>query len=102
MSQPSDEMHPEDALAAMNYGLRAHTARIAELEREVETLRKDRERLDWLEGELDRERDAILDSRPIPHSLFRSNMAITRNRIDAARAQQAEQERDDPDDAAKG
>lgn len=51
---------------------------------EVRALRKDRERLDWLEGEMDRERQAIAHGMPIPRSLFRQNEPITRPLIDAA------------------
>lgn len=65
-------------------------ARIAELEAEVAALRRDRERLDWLEGEFQREHDWMMTAQwggnPCPKSLFRKNEPITREAIDAARA----------------
>lgn len=59
---------------------------IATLRAEVEGLRADAERLDLLEGEYERERQAILNHRPMPDSLFRMNMPITRAAIDAVKA----------------
>lgn len=52
--------------------------------------RRDRERLDWLEGEFQREHDWMMTAQwggnPCPKSLFRKNEPITREAIDAARA----------------
>jgi len=45
-------------------------------------LRKDRERVDWLEGEFQREQGEAV--RPGLRSLFRLNQPITRAAIDAA------------------
>lgn len=44
----------------------------------------DTEMLDWLEEEMEREEDAQREGTPIPHSLFRRNMPITRRSIYAA------------------
>jgi hypothetical protein len=52
---------------------------------ETAALRTDAERLDWLEGELEREQDLRLaGSLELPRSLFRRNVPITRAAIDAA------------------
>lgn len=53
---------------------------IAAKDREIAELRKDRERLDWLGNEVDRE----MNSRsPYVLSLFRRNVPVTREAIDA-------------------
>ncbi len=44
----------------------------------------DKVRLDWLEGELDREKDAMKSWAVLPCSLFRANLPITRAAIDLA------------------
>lgn len=59
----------------------------AECAAEIAALKADAERLDWLEGEEQREADANrLGTSPYPRSLFRENMPIMRESIDAARA----------------
>lgn len=50
---------------------------------ELRTAREDSRRLDWLEGEADREALPRPESRPL--SLFPLNLPITRKAIDAAR-----------------
>lgn len=50
---------------------------------------RDRERMDWLEGEYEREHIALIERRPLPRSLFRTNNVITRAAIDAARTGEA-------------
>lgn len=54
------------------------TAKLAEA-------RKDSERLDWLEGERERELKYLNQNGPYVPALFRTNMPITRVAIDAAR-----------------
>lgn len=46
--------------------------------------KRDTQRLDWLESEMERETKAIADQAPLPRSLFRRNMPITRAMIDKA------------------
>lgn len=50
---------------------------------------RDKERLDWLENEVAREQEYLSVERsqrtgPVPNSLFRRNVPITREAIDAA------------------
>lgn len=72
----------EFALAAWNR--RAADAELTALRERVAELERDAARLDWLEQEMEREREAIRRHRPPPDSLFRRNMPITRASIDAA------------------
>jgi hypothetical protein len=61
--------------------------RIEALERELLAAREDARRLDWLEAEHKREIAWLEIHEPtttMPHSLFRSNMPITRAAIDSA------------------
>ena len=57
-------------------------------EAEVAALRRDRERLDWLDGEFEREHEWMVTAQwgnnPYRKSLFRKNEPITRDAIDAA------------------
>ena len=53
----------------------------------------DTERLDWLEGEMNREAIAIREGRKLPNPLFRKCMPITREAIDAARLADTPQEK---------
>lgn len=57
---------------------------IRALRAQLEECRKDGERVDWLEGELQREEQGL----PPGGSLFRRNMPITRAAIDAAIAKE--------------
>ena len=68
-------------------------AQLAALVQENERLRQspaaaedDTKRLDWLEGEWDREQEAVQHNRETPNSLFRENLPITRYTIDTAMA----------------
>lgn len=54
-----------------------------ELERELDEAREDTDRMDWLEGEHDRETGPLDDD--YERSLFRRNEPITRATIDDAR-----------------
>lgn len=70
------------------------TTRAREAERRADSLAEDAERLDWLEGEMQRETEYLnarhqrtADDDKFPHSLFRRNVPITRAAIDAARAE---------------
>ena len=56
--------------------------RVEELEDRIHAMEGDEARLNWLETEGRREDFAMLGKMPIPHSLFRSNMPITRRAID--------------------
>jgi hypothetical protein len=64
------------------------TSAIASLRLELAEARKDSARLDWLEGEMDRE--VACRGTRLPRSLFRTNMPITRTAIDAALSPSAE------------
>ena len=61
-----------------------------ELESVQHELTKESARLDWLEGQLIREQEAIRDKREIPRSLFRHNVPISRKTIDDAIARGAQ------------
>ena len=81
----------EDAACAMDQNIdwplmEEAATTIATLRAEVDGLRADAQRLDWLESEYERERQAILNHRMMPDSLFRMNLPITRAAIDAAKA----------------
>lgn len=62
-------------------------AAIEEKNRRIAELEADKLRLDFLEGELEREK-AIMRIGGIPNSLFRRNMPITRAMIDDAMKEQ--------------
>lgn len=57
-------------------------AHIAELEAQGKRLRKDEQRLNWLDGEFEREARARISGSNMPGSLFRRNEVITREVID--------------------
>ena len=57
-----------------------------ELESVQHALTKESSRLDWLEGELTREQEAVSEQRQLPWSLFRRNVPVTRKAIDEAMA----------------
>jgi DNA repair exonuclease SbcCD ATPase subunit len=67
-------------LASWNEGLEYA---LEEARDEVAELRKDSERMDWLENEMSREQMSLAVGAPV-YSLFRSNMPITRSAINAA------------------
>lgn len=74
------ELHdvPDDHLPTIR-------ARIAQLEAELAEARRDGERLDYLEREMEYERRCIDHGVAPAHSLFRRNVPITRSAIDDAR-----------------
>ncbi len=56
--------------------------------------RKDSERLDWLEGERERELEYLNRHGPYIPALFRMNMPITREAIDAAMEKDKDKDKD--------
>ncbi len=77
------------SMLAIEKLIAAHVQRqLAAVRCELESARADKARLDWLEGELDREQQALATQTEaqIPVSLFRLNNCITRAAIDAAMA----------------
>ena len=66
---------------AMSEFLKVH---MGEIIAELEELRKDKARLDWLEREFITEKESWRHEQPFYHPLFRKNAPITRSAIDAA------------------
>ncbi len=81
-------MQHGEAIATSNYlskRVEELTTQLAERDQEITRLRADGERLDWLEGERGREKGPLESD--YERSLYRRNMPITRQAIDAARGE---------------
>ena len=86
-----------DAFGTKDHDELCRRARAVGAQDEVlERLRADKERMDWLEGEWHRE-EQWKYTHGGPHSLFRQNRPITRERVDAARLADRPAEKENPE-----
>jgi len=88
--QPPEDVSEPTALCMYDKTYPELIAIAHRAEAEARALRRDRERLDWLDGEFEREHEWMVTAQwgnnPYRKSLFRKNEPITRDAIDAAMA----------------